>query len=61
VGLHEPQFEEAVLLKVLPTEKAQADISFLTWVPWHSGHDMLSVSPKISFSNSWPHFAQWYS
>jgi hypothetical protein len=29
-GVQEPQLELAVLLKVFPTEKAQADINFLT-------------------------------
>ena len=47
-----PQDELAVLLKVPPTENAQADIIRFTFLALHFGQEMFSEELKTSFSNS---------
>jgi hypothetical protein len=56
-----PHEEPAVLLKLPPTEKAQADINRFTFLLLHLGHSIFSDELKISFSNWCSHLSQLYS
>jgi hypothetical protein len=58
---HDPQDEPAVLLKVPPMEKAQADITLFTFLLLHPGQEIFSEELKTNFSNSWLHCSHWYS
>jgi hypothetical protein len=60
-GVQELHPEPVVPLKLLPTEKAQADSSLFTFLPWHSGHVTASESPNTSSSNAFPHWSHSYS
>jgi hypothetical protein len=48
---HVPQDEPAVLLKVPPMEKAQADIILFTFLLLHFGQETASEDLKTNFSN----------
>jgi hypothetical protein len=48
---HDPQDEPAVLLKVPPIEKAQADITLFTFLLLHFGQEIFSEELKTNFSN----------
>ncbi len=52
VAAQPPQDEEAVLLKVPLQEKANVDITRLTFLLLHFGHEIVSEELRISFSNS---------
>jgi hypothetical protein len=58
---HVPQDEPAVLLKVPPIEKAQADIILFTFLLLHFGQEIFSEELKTNFSNSWLHCPHSYS
>jgi len=58
VAHDEPLLDDDVNL--YPTEKPNEDIFFLGFLAPHSGHSGSSF-PKISNSNSFPHFSQIYS
>jgi hypothetical protein len=58
---HDPQDELAVLLKVPPMEKAQADIILFTFLLLHFGQEIFSEELKTNFSKARLHCPHVYS